>query len=725
MAAAPFLAGDVPGDSDFLMPLQLVFTSAPQGLTPGRSGYCTVARHRAVPERLAQLLESVGTPHELPQGETFTFRTLEAGDRHWFVLSRFVARGLDYTQRDNRLAHHLIFTGEEAALLAPPAALAARWKGWLAEWTGAPAWLEGEDRPLALEPATPLSPAVTWREVAGTGAKAAWLVDATGATSVGLRNPPANATLLKLFAESSTLIGKAAWHATFTTDARITGEAGFAWAAQAERPATIDFVDVRNQPAPTGDLARQAAAGLTSPKSAPIAVTRRPGTGPSAPQGGSATPWIVGGVLLVVAAGLAFLFTNRAETPAPAPTPVVAPGPSAADLAQAEEILRVNRAITEIQSHLESGDMLPAARLWLETNETSPRQLGNYKEQLLPRILNGFSAGAVRQLLSRIDRRDILDDPKASQAAHVETLEALRIGKLLNVPEDAAWKQLLEIKARTLLLPTLDVRPVLVVPGQWRVSDLGPKSPKEAEFALSRAAVDHLTKWATEAGASVRSTAQIRLRVLPLITPHQRDERTPYLGGEIKVTSQTTWFESNSDSGKIPAIGIGLGARRNVVSLNFTAAEGAPGANLLVEIILPKGDRRVLALVGDASQLRPLDLGIGALRHEAGENVIRPATWAEGAVNAFVWAHGQIGLYPAEHGFPDRDLPSVRATRSLLETDLLRMEGKQGPGTPPYEEIAARRKAFREGRLIEAGAPWSVQAVDANGAAGPRLIEFR
>ena len=83
------------------MPLQLVFTSAPQGLTPGRSGYCTVARHRAVPDRLAQLLESVGTPHELPQGETFTFRTLDAGDRHWFVLSRFVARGLDYTQRDN------------------------------------------------------------------------------------------------------------------------------------------------------------------------------------------------------------------------------------------------------------------------------------------------------------------------------------------------------------------------------------------------------------------------------------------------------------------------------------------------------------------------------------------------------------------------------------------------------------------------------------------------
>ena len=707
------------------MPLQLVFTSAPQGLTPGRSGYCTVARHRAIPERLAQLLESVGTPHELSEGETFTFRTLEAGDRHWFVLSRFVARGLDYTQRDNRLAHHLIFTAEEAALLAPPSALAARWKDWLAEWTGAPAWLEGETRPLALEPATPLSPAVTWRETTGTGAKAAWLIDATGAVSVGLRNPPANATLLRLFAESSALIGKAAWHATFTTDARITGEAGFIWAAHAERPATIDFVDARTQPAPTGDLARQAAAGLTSPKGTPIAVTRRPGAAPSAPQGGSATPWIVGGVLLVVAAGLAFLFTNRTETPAPAPTPVVAPAPSASDLAQAEEILKVNRAVTEIMSLLETGEMLPAARLWLETNESAPRRLSNYKEQILPRILNGFSAGAVRQLLAQIERRDILADPKASQAAHAETLEVLRIGKLLGVAEDAAWKQLTEIKERTLRLPKLDVRPVLAVPGQWRVSDIGPSSPVEAEFPLSRSAVDRLTKWAEEAGASARSTAQIRLRVLPMLSPHQRDDQTPYLNGEIKVTPTTTWFESNSELGKLPAIGIGLGTRRNVVSLNFPKAEDAKHANMLIEIVFPKGDRRVLALIGDAKLLLPLDLGVGALRYDAETGVIRPAPWAESAVNAFVWAHGQVGLYPAAHGFPDRDLPSVRATRSLLETDLLRLEAKQGPDAPPYEEVAARRKAFKDGKLIEAGAPWVVQAVDSNGAAGPRLLEFR
>jgi hypothetical protein len=213
--------------------------------------------------------------------------------------------------------------------------------------------------------------------------------------------------------------------------------------------------------------------------------------------------------------------------------------------------------------------------------------------------------------------------------------------------------------------------------------------------------------------------------VLSLVAPHQRDDRTPFLNGEIRFTPNSTWFESFAEPGKLPAIGICLSSRRNYASLNFAAAEDAARPNLLIEVVMPKGDRRALALIGDPARLRPLDLGAGALRYDADTGVIRPAPWAEAAVNAFVWAHGQVGLYPAGHGFPDRDLPSVRATRSLLETDLLRLEGRQGPGTPPYEEVAARRKAFREGKFIEAGAPWVVQAVDAGGAAGPRLLEFR
>ncbi|MGA0134462.1 MAG: hypothetical protein ACO3ND_08930, partial [Opitutales bacterium] len=211
------------------MPLQLIFTSAPQGLAGGRSGFCTVARHREMPDRLVQLLESLGTPHAAAEGETFTCRTLEASGKRWHVLSRFVARGLDYTSRDNRLAHHLAFTSEEAAVLPPAASLALRWKGWKDVWTDRPAWMDSPEKPLVLEKAAPLSPALTWREITGTGSKAAWLVKDASPAPVCLVNAPPTTKTLRLLAESAALLGDGAWSASFTTDTGVTGGDGFDW----------------------------------------------------------------------------------------------------------------------------------------------------------------------------------------------------------------------------------------------------------------------------------------------------------------------------------------------------------------------------------------------------------------------------------------------------------------------------------------------------------------
>lgn len=710
------------------MPLQLIFTSAPQGLTPGRSGYCTVARHRAIPDRLAQLLESVGTPHERAEGATFTFRTLEAGGRNWCVLSRFVARGLDYTQRDNRLAHHLVFTLEEAAVLPPPAAIAGRWKGWLDEWSGAPTWLEGEDRPLQLETQTPLTPAVTWREETGTGAKAAWLVNASGPAAVGLLNPPETLRLLRLLAEASALLGKSAWAATFTTDATTTGADGFLWAAHSAAGVAIDFATAKSLPAPAGDIARQAAAGIPTPKAAPSTSARRaPSPAPSAKGGANAAAWIIGG-LIVVAAGATALFTlNRGAEPAPAPVVVeVRPQPTAADTAKADEILRTNTTLTEVQSLIESDDLLGAARRWMESSALSPGFARNYREQILPRIVNGFSASACRQLLARLDRPGVLDDPKSVQDVISQARESLRLGGELKVPADEHWKRLQGILARADSLTAIAVRPTMIIPGEWRTAESGPNSPSQADFPLTRAAADQIAKFVEASGANQRDTVQIRIRLLPFASPHQRDEQTKFLNGEIRRSPQATWIESTPEPGKLPAIGIGLTNRRNEVSLNFPTGEGArAGANRLIEVVLPNGGRQCFALLGDVKALRPLNLGPDALLLDADTGVIRPAAWAESAVNAFIWVNGSIGLYPEGHEFPDRDLPSIRATRSMLETDIIRLEGRQGPGTPPYEIVANRRRLFKEGKLMQAGAPWSVQAIDANGAAGPRLLEFR
>jgi hypothetical protein len=710
------------------MPLQLIFTSAPQGLTPGRSGYCTIARHRAIPERLAQLLESVGTPHERPEGETFTFRTLEAAGKNWCVLSRFVARGLDYTQRDNRLAHHLIFSLEEAAVLPPPAAIAGRWKGWRDEWSAAPTWLEGEDRPLHLETQTPLTPAVTWREETGTGAKAAWLINASGPAAVGLLNPPETLRLLRLLAEASALLGNSAWAATFTTDATTTGTDGFLWAVNSTSAAvTIDFTTAKSLPAPSGDIARQAAAGLTSPKALAGQPQRRP-TAPSAPaSGNNAAAWMIGGVIIFAAGAAAlFMLSRQAEPTPPAIVVEVRPQPSPADNAKSEEILKANRALTEIQGLMESDDFMSAAKLWAETSTLSPSFVRNYREQILPRILGNFSASATRQVRSRLDRPGILNDSKSLVEAIAEAKEALRLGAEIKVPQDESWKRLQACLERAQSLTDIEVRPTMVIPGEWRTGESGPNSPSQADFPLSRSAADAVAKFVEASGATLRESVQIRIRLLAFTSPHLRDDRTRYLSGEIRRTTQATWIESTPEPGKLPAIGIGLSNRRNEVSLNFPTGEGArAGANRLIEVILPKGERQCFALVSDLKALQPLNLGPDALLLDADTGVIRPAAWAESAVNAFIWTNGSIGLYPEGHPFPDLDLPSIRATRSLLETDIIRLEGKQGPGTPPYEIVAQRRKLFKEGKLMQAGAPWSIQAIDTNGAAGPRLLEFR
>ena len=709
------------------MPLQLIFTSAPQGLTPGRSGYCTIARHRAIPDRLAQLLESVGTPHERPEGETFTFRMLEAGGKNWCVLSRFVARGLDYTQRDNRLAHHLIFSLEEAAILPPPAAIAGRWKGWRDEWTGAPTWLEGEDRSLQLESQTPLTPAVTWREETGTGAKAAWLINASGPAAVGLLNPPETLRLLRLLAEASALLGKSAWAATFTTDATTTGSDGFLWAVNSTAAAaTIDFATAKSLPAPSGDIARQAAAGLTTPKAAAGQTQRRAIAAPAASSNNTAA-WIIGGVIILAAGAVALFLLNRQPDPTPSPVVIeVKSQPSPADITKTDEILKTNRALTEIQGLMDSDDFMGAAKLWTETSSLSPTFVRNYREQIIPRILSNFSASVTKQLLSRLDRPGVLNDPKSIQAAIAEAKEALRLGAEIKVPQDENWKRLQACLERAQSLTSIEVRPTMVIAGEWKTGESGPNSPSQADFPLSRSAADAVAKFIEASGATQRESVQIRIRLLAFTSPHLRDDRTKYLSGEIRRTPQATWIESTPEPGKLPAIGIGLSNRRNEVSLNFPNGEGArAGANRLIEVILPKGERQCFALIGDLKALQPLNLGPDALLLDSETGVIRPAPWAESAVNAFIWTSGSIGLYPEGHEFPDRDLPSIRATRSLLETDIIRMEGKQGPGTPPYEVVAGRRKLFKEGKLMEAGAPWTIQAIDANGAAGPRLLEFR
>jgi hypothetical protein len=466
---------------------------------------------------------------------------------------------------------------------------------------------------------------------------------------------------------------------------------------------------------------------VSSPKAGAGQPQRRAAASPSASSGNNSAAWIIGGIIILAAGAAALFVLNRQPEPTPPPVVIeVRSQPSPADNAKTDEILKANRALTEIQGLMDSDDFMGAAKLWTETSALSPTFVRNYREQIVPRILSNFSASATKQLLGRLDRPGVLNDPKSLQESIAEAKEARRLGAEIKVPQDENWKRLQACLERAQSLTGIEVRPTMIIPGEWKTGESGPNSPSQADFPLSRPAADAVAKFVEASGATLRESVQIRIRLLPFTSPHLRDDRTKYLSGEIRRTPQATWIESTPEPGKLPAIGIGLSNRRNEVSLNFPNGEGArAGANRLIEVILPKGERQCFALIGDPKALQPLNLGPDALLLDAETGVIRPAPWAESAVNAFIWTNGSIGLYPEGHEFPDRDLPSIRATRSVLETDIIRMEGRQGPGTPPYEVVAGRRKLFKEGKLMEAGAPWSIQAIDANGAAGPRLLEFR
>jgi hypothetical protein len=192
------------------MAWQLIYTSAPRGLTTGRSGFCTVARHRSLRERLAADLERFSAYDR--SGETpetlHSHRILAAGRETFHVLTRIMAAGVDYTGRGNHLAHHLIFTPSETASLPSPAAILRAWKGWLERYEEAPRFLEDAEQP----------------DLSGLGSKAgsspaaAFLASERGRKGVVLLQPSG---ALETFEQALAVISRngaaTAWQIPFTT----------------------------------------------------------------------------------------------------------------------------------------------------------------------------------------------------------------------------------------------------------------------------------------------------------------------------------------------------------------------------------------------------------------------------------------------------------------------------------------------------------------------------
>ncbi len=237
------------------MPWQLIFTSAPQGIAPGQSGFCTVARSAELREVLVTRLEQLSSYRHLATSGgsanplIAAYRLLDIRGAKYHVLTRIRDAGLDFTSRTNHLAHHLVFTPQELPGLPSPALLLRHWVGWRRVWREQPRWLTEADLvQLGQVPRAIPLPAATWAQWAGDAGRAAGLLETAHSQGCFLWSGPGQEEqFLDLYAEALQLLDPegrnpaATWQLPFTTF--LQGEDSvldFQW--RACWPATAAFV---------------------------------------------------------------------------------------------------------------------------------------------------------------------------------------------------------------------------------------------------------------------------------------------------------------------------------------------------------------------------------------------------------------------------------------------------------------------------------------------------
>jgi hypothetical protein len=123
---------------------ELFYTSAPRGLKPGSQGFCTVAATRGIPAALVEKLESLSSyrpvfapsdPNAGLNPVVYSHLRISVAGKTYSVLSRICAAGLDYTDRTNKFAHHVVLDpaelppGGPAWLLTQPGFMETTWNG--------------------------------------------------------------------------------------------------------------------------------------------------------------------------------------------------------------------------------------------------------------------------------------------------------------------------------------------------------------------------------------------------------------------------------------------------------------------------------------------------------------------------------------------------------------------------------------------------------------------
>lgn len=212
------------------MAFELVYTSAPRGIKPGSSGFCTVAYTNGLAANTAVQLEALSAykayfppydDHASQNPVAYShYRVISSGEE-LHILSRICFNGLDYTKRSNKLAHHLVLRQHDLAQApAGPAALFQQPGLFYCEWAREPL-LFPRQKDIAATDAG-IGPAATWEAYTGDAGWAGTLVERYMQTPDRpvyiIFDPLQHHDVLKLLAEAMLLLPPAdRWELTFNT----------------------------------------------------------------------------------------------------------------------------------------------------------------------------------------------------------------------------------------------------------------------------------------------------------------------------------------------------------------------------------------------------------------------------------------------------------------------------------------------------------------------------
>jgi hypothetical protein len=289
------------------------YTSVPRGLQPGSRGYCVVAMTRGLPPLLAAHLEDLSGYKPLFAAQdpgnpvNWGHHTVEIGGKVYHILTRVAAAGLDYSERSNKFAHHVVLTEEELPA-AGPAWLLQQEEFMETAWGDAePRWLPVGRTPPQGD--TPTRVCQLWEQTVGDAGWAGVLAETV------LAQPPQpvivlhrlETDVLALFAEAVALLpAPLRWRATFSTLATsLPAAAACLWRAvplespeasetRAFKGALVLNLGAALRPAEGGPLVEAARTGRPpkkaasrsrqpSPSASPAAVERKKQSGLSNP----------------------------------------------------------------------------------------------------------------------------------------------------------------------------------------------------------------------------------------------------------------------------------------------------------------------------------------------------------------------------------------------------------------------------------------------------------